>query len=414
MTLYIKPKEFLPSLFMTICVIIWFFPTGLRHQYPALTWYINASQCLLWGMLFAYTLPRRIRVSGFCRALNLFWMIFLGCILISDARSVTINTWLTVFCSISGIMLIAELWGYEHITRVFYRVFTVLAVLNCVLLFLRPEGYRYVRTASDGLSTSVTSSNFLTTDNLYVPFVLCLLMLNELCLLRGAAKRTSYFFVWTVVLISVVRIFSATCVIGVIIFMMGRFLLNVRIRKFRLKVIHVVTAAALIFIGIYFFQIQKLLAPLIVTLLGKDLTLTGRIGLWEMALELIREKPLFGWGNYRQGAILLRQYYYWYAHNLFLDILLEGGLVCMGAFLYMLSAYAKAIRIMLNDRVVRICLLTFVVFMIVNIAESFLNNPYFYIPMIVSAVYTRKPNSEPKGSAEGFIRLERKEALWKK
>jgi len=60
-------------------------------------------------------------------------------------------------------------------------------------------------------------------------------------------------------------------------------------------------------------------------------SLTGRIPLWEKAVELIWQKPLLGWGYVSGGRVAFLSMFKWWApphsHNAFLEILLALGVV---------------------------------------------------------------------------------------
>lgn len=66
------------------------------------------------------------------------------------------------------------------------------------------------------------------------------------------------------------------------------------------------------------------------SLLGRDAGFTGRSLLWEQALELIKQKPLLGWGN--DPEIIQIWGGYFSSHNQLLDIAARGGLLTL--FLY--------------------------------------------------------------------------------
>lgn len=73
------------------------------------------------------------------------------------------------------------------------------------------------------------------------------------------------------------------------------------------------------------FQLDRILAAL-----GRDRSLTGRTGLWEIANSAIREKPALGWGF--DALMSLGSKYrisYGQFHNGYLDLLVRGGWIGM-------------------------------------------------------------------------------------
>lgn len=75
-----------------------------------------------------------------------------------------------------------------------------------------------------------------------------------------------------------------------------------------------------------------------------DLTFSGRNAIWEGALQLFRQRPVFGYGV---DGVLIKVY--WgkemnYAHNQIMQILLDGGIVLSVAFWGMLCSFAMYIN----------------------------------------------------------------------
>lgn len=88
--------------------------------------------------------------------------------------------------------------------------------------------------------------------------------------------------------------------------------------------------------------------------LGKDLTLTGRTDIWALMLDMISQRPLFGYGfnAFWLGWDSEASAYVWrmlqwecpYAHNGFMDLLAELGIAGLALFLLsFVTAFVKAI-----------------------------------------------------------------------
>jgi hypothetical protein len=80
-------------------------------------------------------------------------------------------------------------------------------------------------------------------------------------------------------------------------------------------------------------------------LLGKSPDMTGRTGIWKSVLGLIEQRPIVGWGWIShwvpgvepfEGLAVINNVPYYQAHNAFLDIWLQLGLIGLAIFLVML------------------------------------------------------------------------------
>ena len=71
----------------------------------------------------------------------------------------------------------------------------------------------------------------------------------------------------------------------------------------------------------------------IAIILGKSANFTGRTAIWGKAIDLIKKHLFLGYGK---SAVIASSGYYWYAHNLILDILIVGGLLALIAFVILI------------------------------------------------------------------------------
>jgi O-antigen ligase len=137
---------------------------------------------------------------------------------------------------------------------------------------------------------------------------------------------------------------------------------------------------------------------LLIGLLGKDLTLTGRTQIWSAVLDSIAKRPLLGYGyqafwlglegeSYR--IILAVSWVLAQAQNGFLDVVLETGLVGLAVVLLVFGfAFRDAVVCLLrsrNDRqlgAVEWYLAIVILTLIYNLDESFLFDPKHLCSML--------------------------------
>jgi exopolysaccharide production protein ExoQ len=123
----------------------------------------------------------------------------------------------------------------------------------------------------------------------------------------------------------------------------------------------------LITMGIIFF-------PILAPLLGRDATLSGRTDIWRNVLPFVLERPLLGWGYAAfwrgiQGeafrVVAAVRFIVIHAHNGFLEIWLELGLVGLAFFLLSyLRAWRKLWPVLRTGQIDRAIWMVFVLFLV--------------------------------------------------
>ena len=86
-----------------------------------------------------------------------------------------------------------------------------------------------------------------------------------------------------------------------------------------------------IFIGIIFFGIQIYLSP-IFEFFGRNITLTGRIYIWEVTMKSISESPFIGYGMQSaetRASMVRRAHAATSSHNFILEQLYNGGIILL-------------------------------------------------------------------------------------
>lgn len=102
-----------------------------------------------------------------------------------------------------------------------------------------------------------------------------------------------------------------------------------------------------VFMMIVVWNSVEIFAPIIVGLLGKDLTFTTRTRIWGRAMELIAQKPIIGYGALA-GEEMISLFYnvssFTTTHNQYLGELFKGGIPLLACFLIMIYLTFKHIR----------------------------------------------------------------------
>lgn len=92
-------------------------------------------------------------------------------------------------------------------------------------------------------------------------------------------------------------------------------------------------ATVLFFVGIVLFKLQDVFEPLIVNILHKDISFTGRTMVWDMAIEFVKKHWFAGAGYLKRAEYITLfkndVFNYPHPHNYVLSLLMQGGVVLL-------------------------------------------------------------------------------------
>ncbi len=174
---------------------------------------------------------------------------------------------------------------------------------------------------------------------------------------------------------------SATGTIGLFTFILLACLFSKKQLPRLLSVNKVLLYTVAFFLLIYFFNIQEKFEFLIVDILEKDITFTGRTRVWDRAMELIRHNPLIGIG---ESPDLRRFLGASHAHQYWLHLLVTGGVVgCFVVFLLYFFAGKNLLKHP-NSKLFIIISIALIGFLIMGIDESLMGSTMLF-PLLVVA-----------------------------
>lgn len=157
----------------------------------------------------------------------------------------------------------------------------------------------------------------------------------------------------------------------------------------------------IVFLNLVFvvFQVQdqiSVIRYLIEEVMHKDIGLTGRSGIWIFTKELIKARPVWGYGT---GLISLKNEGYWYdfireygPHNQFLYLILAGGIFTLITYIFLLFDVFYKLNKRKNSVYVPIfCLGLFSVYLLLLVTYRTITNcmPFFALLIIISTLCAR-------------------------
>ena len=217
---------------------------------------------------------------------------------------------------------------------------TVLVLANFVLECVFPWGL------VQGGSYSYTY-NLLGIDNLLSPILVPYMFLVVLrsSLLHGRVNYFAYLML-AVAAESLLLVWSATGMMGVLVGLIFLLFFYERKGERLFNYLSASLVGAGLFFSIVMFRLQNLFAFFITGVLHKGLSFTGRTDIWDRAVFLIERSPFLGYGIAQTGKVYrLAKHKYYHAHNVFLEVLVEGGLLALIAYLLMLERAGRQLLI---------------------------------------------------------------------
>ena len=217
-----------------------------------------------------------------------------------------------------------------------------------------PNGFNY---------PTLKNYYFLGYDNSTIHFVI--LGLYILIFASHYLNKKISLLVWIMLFIaglSYFKLWTASCMIClliVIFFLLFVYKKNLFKKFFNYKVL--IGIFTFLFLLIVVFKGQEIFSWLIVNILHKRITLTGRTWIWDRCFKQILAHPIFGLGvqNYITRMSTINIYH---AHCTILNILLEGGIVSLIAFLNIFRVIGKEFSFENNKKTELISICSFAIF----------------------------------------------------
>lgn len=241
------------------------------------------------------------------------------------------------FITIVAFSMLVELIirsDFNKFTKIILNLQIPLFFINLVLIIIYPNGLNFADLYTQNY---VNPLFFVSIDNGFskwiIPFIGFVFM--------GYNNKFIIMILWILSLISIVIVDSASCLLSFIIFTIILVIYN----KFKIKKAEITTLSLLyivISILILYFNTKLNFLTIIAQMLGRSATLTGRAELWPLAINLIEQKPIFGYG-YTSGNIEIWGGFF-SSHNALLEILIHGGIFSLFIFIVIMFRTIKSMN----------------------------------------------------------------------
>ena len=209
-------------------------------------------------------------------------------------------------------------------------VLSLLLFLNLISIIIFPKGM---------YSNDIYDSNwFFGYKNIQIFYIFPTLIVSYL---NNKTKKINKIFIWNLIISTfmVFHCFSANSVVVYCLFLIYIFFQNIITKKYLFfNIKNYVICHFVLFFMFIILKIQYLFDWLVVQILHKSLTFTGRTIIWDRVLVLIKRKPLLGYGFQTNEIVsnYLGNRAFVHAHNTILDIVYKGGLLTLLVFFKMI------------------------------------------------------------------------------
>ena len=210
---------------------------------------------------------------------------------------------------------------------------------------------------------------------------------NVLCLRYSRIWLVNMILLAIVIVASFAMVGSMTSLSMILVFLVCCLLPTSKLR---------LSAICGLFAGFLLFQVfvvfngrglenNELAAYLVEDVLKKDLTFTYRTHMWESALKIIEESPIWGWGfadadwykaNMSSFAIG--------PHNFILAILIHGGVILLSVYIMICSKVFKTIHPYLKIKNMQLLMLAVACLWIMSLFEMY---PYYFMLYPLAVLY---------------------------
>lgn len=287
-----------------------------------------------------------------------------------------------LFSLVLGILTLCLITDYglrnhtDYFLKAFELMLSILVYMNFLTIVLNPDGL-YI--AADTLYSENWLLGYRNSLILYVfPALLCS-VINSYRKTDKLLPRTKFLFVIST--ISTILSGSSTLLVGLFLMFIFMFFKRYFINKRFLNTKTYLVNYLVMFFGIIIFRVQNIFSFVIVNILKRDLTFTGRIYIWDYVIEFIKEKPILGYGVESTIKRYAKTKYWksFHAHNIFLEVLYKTGFIGFIIFIKIISLSSKELYKTTNNLISKYISWALFTFMILLLMEAYSFIYIFYI-----------------------------------
>lgn len=340
----------------------------------------------LWCLLYFFL--KRVKIDKFISFVVLFYLSLLFSTFYFGQTYVNL---LFEFASILSWIVLFKTNIFNNKKKFFTNLenmFLFLLTINLITIILFPGGF-YLN------SSGYSSNYFLGYDNNLITYIfpaLALSFTNSYGETGKVGLKSIYLLI--ISLLSILLTWSATGVAAILIITFLFSIYTFKKRDFPIN--KYIIIVLILFVCIVLLRVQNVLSFIIEGWLKKDLTFTGRTYIWDIFIEQIKQSLLIGHGivDYKY---LIRSINAGHAHDYFLQILYQGGVVALSMFLGFFFTSINKMRDSKQKKYVGIIIFAY---LISFIFEAYTLTSMFIIVLLISYYYEPSLKEEKGDNSE--------------
>lgn len=404
----VKTKELVNVIIYFILLLPFFKPSYIGSEIPKLSTIYNIMQILAMTVIVCLYLKRR-KCSKFFMGVCVFEAILLFSTIVSGQE--IIETIFDIVRTLSVCMILE--YGITKDCKSLFRallfIFEILLCINLFTILAFPKGM-YIQ-----YLTTNRNNWFLGNDNQHIKYILigcCISLIYSIQFHNKILIRT--IVLCAISAITVAIRLSATGVIGSIVFIVLLLYIFLLRNKARISAKFLSIVYIVLFLGIVIFRLQNLFAFIIVDILHKDITFTGRTHIWDFTFEYIKQKLLLGCGVESTQTRLIK-----YAdthvigavnsHNQILETIYQGGIILLLVFVYIISLSIKKLEKNKKNICTKILICTTFALFVAMLTEVF--NMQIIFILLLLGYHVDKIIKETKGEKNWNLEEQEKVSL---
>lgn len=361
-------------LYILLCTFIFFTflkPAGFDIMgMDDINTFFNIARICFAPLIVSYYLKIFHRLSTFVKAELLFvFVLFIPTYLYNPEELNKCFIWSISIILFSCLVEVLVEKNYKILIYSLFINYLILIIGNLFWMISFVGGYVIEAVPDNSFSIS-----FLASDNMTASYIFP--ALSSAFLLSVLARNRYNVFallLYVAIILSVLMLWSATSLSGVFLLIFYIYFIYGSRLEHYVKSRNIIIVSCIIVIGVTFFNIQKFFSFIIVDILHKDLTMTGRTEVWKNGLNGFQQSPLLGCGF---GSDTI--------DSGLVQVLFNGGIVWMLAYLFLLKRSCQLFLGKYNNSLSRYFAVSIAVIILMHIAESWPTFSGLYVILSLS------------------------------